>query len=217
VLSKMEPGNPWRSSLVEVEKSASKAAEIANDLAAFSRPEKESKVQMSGNLNQLLQRNVEMFQSAKLDKKVTWSQQLERKLYTAKFDEAKMQQALLKIMENSIEALGPEGRIILQTKNLDLTHPTQDRNAQLAVGSYICAEITDNGCGIEPDVLPRIFEPFFTTKRASKHRGLGLAWVYGIVTNHGGGVASPARARPCASIFRPIRKSSGTTSATRPT
>ncbi len=144
---------------------------------------------MSGNLNQLLQRNVEMFQSAKLDKKVTWSQQLERKLYTAKFDEAKMQQALLKIMENSIEALGPEGRIILQTKNLDLTHPTQDRNAQLAVGSYICAEITDNGCGIEPDVLPRIFEPFFTTKRASKHRGLGLAWVYGIVTNHGGGVA----------------------------
>jgi len=189
VLSKMEPGNPWRTSLVEVEKSASKAAEIANDLAAFSRPEKESKVQMSGNLNQLLQRNVEMFQSAKLDKKITWSQQLERKLYTAKFDEAKMQQALVKIMENAIEALGPEGRIILQTKNLDLTHPTQDRNAQLAVGSYICAEITDNGCGIEPDVLPRIFEPFFTTKRASKHRGLGLAWVYGIVTNHGGGVA----------------------------
>src|SRR5260221_2491736 len=100
-----------------------------------------------------------------------------------------MQQALVKIMENAIEALGPEGRIILQTKNLDLTHPTQDRNAQLAAGSYICAEITDDGCGIEPDVLPRIFEPFFTTKRASKHRGLGLAWGYGIVTNHGGGVA----------------------------
>ncbi len=189
VLSKMEPNNPWRSSLVEVEKSASKAAEIANDLAAFSRTEKESKVQMSGNLNQLLQRNAEMFQSAKLDKKVTWLLQLERKLYTAKFDEAKMQQALVKIMENAIESLGPEGRINLQTKNLDLTHPTQDRNAQLAAGSYICAEITDNGCGIEPDVLPRIFEPFFTTNRGGTHRGLGLAWVYGIVTNHGGGVA----------------------------
>jgi CheY-like chemotaxis protein len=46
----------------------------------------------------------------------------------------------------------------------------------------------DNGRGIEADVLPRIFEPFFTTK-GSNHRGLGLALVYGIITNHGGGVA----------------------------
>jgi two-component system cell cycle sensor histidine kinase/response regulator CckA len=100
-----------------------------------------------------------------------------------------MQQALVKIMENSIEALGPRGHITLQTKNLDLTQPTQDRNAQLAAGAYVCAEIADDGCGIEAEVLPRIFEPFFTTKRGNKHRGLGLAWVYGIVTNHGGGVA----------------------------
>lgn len=189
VLSKMEAGNPWRNSLMEVEKSAARAAEIANDLGAFSRPEKESKTQQSGNLNLLLQRNVEMFQSAKLEKEVAWSLKLERKLYSAKFDEAKMQQALVKIMENAVEALGPRGRVSLLTKNLDLTQPTQDRNAQLAAGSYVCAEITDDGCGIEADLLPRIFEPFFTTKRGGKHRGLGLAWVYGIVTNHGGGVA----------------------------
>lgn len=189
VLSKMEPNNPWRHSLMEVEKSAAKAAEIANDLGAFSRAEKETKVQMSGNLNLLLQRNAEMFQAAKLDKQVTWSLQLERKLYSARFDEAKMQQALVKIIENAIEAPGPRGQITLHTKNLDLTEPTQDRNAQLASGSYICAEISDDGIGIEPDLLPRIFEPFFTTKRGGKHRGLGLAFVYGIVTNHGGGVA----------------------------
>jgi signal transduction histidine kinase/CheY-like chemotaxis protein len=189
VLSKMEPKNPWRHSLMEVEKSAAKAAEIANDLAAFSRQEKEAKSQATGNVNQLIQRNVEMFQSTKLEKEVSWNLQLERKLYMAKFDEAKMQQALVKIMENAIEALGSDGRIILTTKNLELTQPTQDRNAQLAAGIYVCVEITDNGSGIEADVLPRIFEPFFTTKRGSKHRGLGLAWVYGIVTNQGGGVA----------------------------
>ena len=59
---------------------------------------------------------------------------------------------------------------------------------RLAAGTYVCVEIADNGGGIEPEVLPRIFEPFFTTK-GKPHRGLGLALVYGIVTNHGGGVA----------------------------
>ncbi|MDB6122295.1 MAG: putative Histidine kinase [Pedosphaera sp.] len=189
VLSKMEANNPWRKSLVEVEKSAAKAAEIANDLAAFSRQEKEVKVQTAGNVNVLLQRNMELLQNSKLDKEIEWALQLERKLFAAKFDEAKMQQAILKILENAVESLGNRGRISLQSKNLELTQATQDRNAQLAAGAYVCMEITDNGSGIEPEVLPRIFEPFFTTKRGGTHRGLGLAWVYGIVTNHGGGVA----------------------------
>jgi CheY-like chemotaxis protein len=53
----------------------------------------------------------------------------------------------------------------------------------------VCIEIADTGKGIPAEVQGRIFEPFFTTKRDSGHRGLGLAWVYGIVTNHGGSVA----------------------------
>jgi CheY-like chemotaxis protein len=60
---------------------------------------------------------------------------------------------------------------------------------QLAAGSYICVECSDNGCGIQEAILPRIFEPFFTTKQGPAHRGLGLALVYGIITNHKGGVA----------------------------
>ncbi|MDW8308380.1 MAG: response regulator [Verrucomicrobiales bacterium] len=76
----------------------------------------------------------------------------------------------------------------MQTRNVELSEPAQDCTARLAAGLYVCVEIADNGCGIEPDVMPRIFEPFFTTKKGT-HRGLGLAWVYGILTNHGGAVA----------------------------
>ncbi|HTI98185.1 MAG TPA: ATP-binding protein [Dongiaceae bacterium] len=188
VLGQMEPDHKWRQSLMEVEKSAAKAAEIASDLATFSRQDREPRSQNSGNLNLLLQRVTELFQNSAPDRKI-WQLQLARKLYTAKFDEAKLQQVFVKIMENAVQALGPHGRITVQSRNLDLTAPTQDRNVQLAAGSYICAEITDTGCGIESDILPRIFEPFFTTKKAPEHRGLGLAWVYGVVTNHGGGVA----------------------------
>lgn len=189
LLSRLEPDHPWRHSLLEVEKSAAKAAEIASDLGTFSRQEKEVRTQVAGNLNLLLQRTVECFQQNPGPEPVAWTLQLERRLFAAKFDEAKMQQALVKILENALQALRGNGRISVQTRNLELTEPTQDRNTQLAAGAYVCAEITDNGCGIDPDVLPRIFEPFFTTKRGPTHRGLGLAWVYGIVTNHGGGVA----------------------------
>jgi two-component system, cell cycle sensor histidine kinase and response regulator CckA len=190
VLSKMEAGHPWRGSLIEVEKSAAKAAEIANDLGTFSRQEKEVRAQAAGNLNSLLQRSAEFFQQNAGPEAVKWNLQLERKLFAAKFDEAKMQQAFMKILENSLQAFkGGGGRIRIVTRNIELTQPTQDLNVRLATGAYVCAEINDNGCGIEPEVLPRIFEPFFTTKRGGNHRGLGLAWVYGIVTNHGGGVA----------------------------
>jgi two-component system cell cycle sensor histidine kinase/response regulator CckA len=119
---------------------------------------------------------------------VDWKLQLERRIFAAKFDEAKIQQAVVKILENAIESLKADGRISVVTRNVELAEPTQDRNARLAAGAYVCAEVSDSGAGIAPDVLPRIFEPFFTTKKGS-HRGLGLAWVYGIVTNHGGGVA----------------------------
>src|SRR5258706_11002135 len=194
VLSKMESTHPWRGSLMEVEKSAAKAAEIANDLGTFSRQDREVRTQASGNLNVLLQRSVGFFQQNAGPETVDWTLQLDRKLFAAKFDEAKMQQAFMKIIENAIQALREHGRITVRTHNVELTEPTQDRNVQLAAGAYVCVEISDNGCGIEPEVLPRIFEPFFTTKSGANHRGLGLAWVYGIVTNHGGGVAGFNRA-----------------------
>lgn len=61
ILGRMEPTHPWRASLVEVEKSAARAAEIASDLATFSRQEKDPPGQISGNLNQLLQLNRRAF------------------------------------------------------------------------------------------------------------------------------------------------------------
>lgn len=190
LLSKAEAEHPWRRSLLEVEKSAARAAEIANELAQFSRQEKETrKAAPAGNLNLVVGRCVEMFQTTH-GTRFIWKLSLERALFVARFDETKVQQALTKIFENAVEAFGVNGsgQISVQTRNVELTQPTQDRNVQLKAGAYVCAEIADSGSGIEPEALPRIFEPFFTTKRPP-HRGLGLALVYGMITNHGGGVA----------------------------
>jgi signal transduction histidine kinase len=206
LLSKAEPGHPWRVSLMEVEKSAARAAEIANELAVFSRQEKEARRTPPGNLNVLAQRCVDFFRNPP-GAKIAWKVQLERELFGARFDEAKLQQALTKILENAVEAMGGEGQIVVQTRNVVLTEPTQDLNVRLAAGNYVSVEIADSGGGIAPEILPRIFEPFFTTKRAP-HRGLGLALVYGIVANHGGGVAVSSRpgAGASARIYLPAEK-----------
>jgi len=190
VLGQMEPTHKWRFSLAEIEKASEKASEIANDLAVFSLEDKDKRSQVEGNLNVLVRRAVQLFQTGER-KDVVWSQKFEKQVFTAHFDEAKLQQAFVKILENAVEAIATSsqvnGQISVQTRNVDVTDRQQDGSVQLARGAYVCVEITDDGRGIEESALPRIFEPFFTTKEG--HRGLGLAWVYGIVSNHGGGVA----------------------------
>ncbi|MDD5138808.1 MAG: ATP-binding protein [Verrucomicrobiales bacterium] len=208
LLGKAEAGHPWRHSLLEVEKSAARAAEIANDLAVFSRQEKETRRTPPGNLNLVMNRCVDFFRNAQ-GEKIVWKVQPERDLFGARFDEAKVQQALTKVLENSVEAVsaGGNGQITVQSRNVELSEPTQDRNVRLAAGAYICVEIGDNGAGIDPEILPRIFEPFFSTKGGS-HRGLGLALVYGIISNHGGGVAVSSQPGAGASvrIYLPAEK-----------
>jgi two-component system cell cycle sensor histidine kinase/response regulator CckA len=207
LLSKAEAGHPWRHVLMEVEKSAARAAEIAHELQTFSRQEKESRRAPTGNVNLVVNRCVEFFRNA-YGGATAWKPQFEKNLFMARFDEAKLQQALTKILENAVEAVaGGGGQIVVQTRNVELSEPTQDRNLRLSPGAYVCVEISDSGSGIAPDVLPRIFEPFFTTKQ-SPHRGLGLALAYGIVTNHGGGVAVSSEPGKGASvrIYLPAEK-----------
>jgi two-component system cell cycle sensor histidine kinase/response regulator CckA len=187
LLSKAEPGHPWRLSLMEVEKSAARAAEISNELGVFSQQEKEGRRVPPGNVGAVVMRCVDFFKNTH-GEKITWNLNLEKELFASRFDEAKLQQGLTKILENAVEAVNGNGQITVQTRNVELTSPSQDRNVKLTAGTHVCVEVTDNGGGIDPANLPRIFEPFFTTKKPP-HRGLGLALVYGIISNHGGGVA----------------------------
>jgi signal transduction histidine kinase len=194
LLGKAEPDHPWRRSLLEVEKSAARAAEIASELALFSRQEKEARRAPAGNLNAVVARALDAFRGAQ-GKHLAWRVNAERSIFEARYDEAKVQQALTKVLENAVEAFKPNeaGQIVVETRNVELTQATQDRNVRLAAGTYVCVEVSDTGSGINEADLPRVFEPFFTTKQAP-HRGLGLALVYGIVTNHGGGVAISSQA-----------------------
>jgi len=85
----------------------------------------------------------------------------------------KIQQAVMSLLINAIEAMPQGGMIIAK-----LTHE----------GNSCIIRIVDEGTGIGEKDLPHIFEPFYSTKEANKGTGLGLAVVYGIINHHNGHV-----------------------------
>jgi len=103
-------------------------------------------------------------------------------------DPSQLQQVIMNLVLNASEAVADKGgRIRIATSRVELIRgeltdalPSPD----LAGGTYACLEVTDNGCGMTPEVRARIFDPFFTTKFTG--RGLGLAAVLGIVRSHRG-------------------------------
>lgn len=86
-------------------------------------------------------------------------------------DEGQIQQAIIALATNAIDAMPEGGTLIFRS---------------FAEKHRVFVEIQDIGIGIPADDIPKIFEPFFTTKETGKGTGLGLAVCYGIVTEHGG-------------------------------
>lgn len=103
-------------------------------------------------------------------------------------DPGMMDQVLMNLAVNSRDAMPNGGKLIIETSAVQFDELSATQTPQARPGSFACLAITDTGCGIPTEDLPRIFEPFFTTKGVGKGTGLGLAIVYGVVQQHHGWV-----------------------------
>ncbi|HEX7653231.1 MAG TPA: PAS domain S-box protein, partial [Verrucomicrobiae bacterium] len=101
-------------------------------------------------------------------------------------DAGMLDQVLLNLAVNGRDAMRHSGRLMISTREARLTESQNDRPPDVVPGDYVVLAVSDNGCGIPPEILPRIFEPFFTTKEPGKGTGLGLATVFGIIKQHHG-------------------------------
>jgi CheY-like chemotaxis protein len=103
-------------------------------------------------------------------------------------DKGQVVQILMNLVVNARDAMPNGGRLFVQTQRVWLNKPTRNTLLDAPAGAYVALIVKDMGTGMTPAIKAKIFEPFFTTKEVGKGTGLGLAVVYGVVKQLGGGI-----------------------------
>ena len=167
-----------------MEQSAHRMAHLTSQLLAYAGGGKYNAQPMS--LSELVEGSLPLIQHA-LDPDIHVETDLPPDVMNVEADNTQMQMVLSAILTNSNEAIEPPGRIRIFTRNIDIDQGFINDHPGLKPGPYVCLSIEDNGKGMDQETKERIFEPFFTTHFIG--RGLGMASVYGIVTNHDGSIS----------------------------
>jgi signal transduction histidine kinase len=153
----------------KIENASLHAREVIRNLLLFARqtPSQKSPV----NLNDIVQEGIYFF-AARCDKHgVALVHRLEANLPEINADPAQMNQVLVNLVVNALQAMPDGGRLTLQTK--------KGKN-------HVSLIVEDTGFGMAKEVLENLYIPFFTTKDVGQGTGLGLPVVHGIVTSHRG-------------------------------
>jgi PAS domain S-box-containing protein len=125
-------------------------------------------------------------------------------------DRGQFEQVIINLAVNARDAMPTGGRLIIETSTVELL-PQTVNGPTPAPGKRVVLTVTDTGKGMLPEVQAHIFEPFFTTKEQGKGTGLGLATVYGIVTQSDGSISvrsTPGKGTTFTLLFPQVEKQS---------
>jgi PAS domain S-box-containing protein len=185
LLGELPAADPMREDLEQIRQAGTRAAELTNQLLAFSRRQL---LQLRlVNLNDSVTA-VERILRRLIGEDVELRLELAPNLRLTRADPGQVEQVLLNLAVNSRDAMPAGGRITISTSNAEVGEGAAARWGRLEPGAYVTLTVRDTGTGMSPEVQERIFEPFFTTKEQGRGTGLGLSTVYGIVKQVGGDV-----------------------------
>jgi two-component system cell cycle sensor histidine kinase/response regulator CckA len=175
--------HPLHADIREAADAAGRAAALTRQLLAFSR-QQVLEPQVLG-LNAVIAELQKML-TRLIGEDIDVTLDLASDLGSVLADPGQLEQVLVNLAINARDAMPRGGELAIETRNVELSVAQAARHPDAAPGAYVAVALRDTGVGITLDVQARVFEPFFTTKPVGHGTGLGLATVYGIVTQSGG-------------------------------
>jgi len=172
-----------RNGIQQIRAAAERAANLTRQLLAFSRRQVMQARDL--DLNEVVTNLTKMLQRI-IGEDVRLELHLHPTPLMTHADAGMLDQVLMNLAVNARDAMPKGGRLIIETTAREFSAAEAAALLDVKPGHYVGLRVSDTGCGIPPEILPRIFEPFFTTKEPGKGTGLGLATVFGIVKQHGG-------------------------------
>ena len=184
LLAELQPGAIAREYAQETLEAAARAAALTRQLLTFSR--KQVLQPRPVQLNAVVEGTEKLLRRL-LGPDISITVALGTDTGVVVADPTQLDQVLVNLAVNARDAMPNGGSLRIETARVDAT-PADPRWPTLAPGRYAMLAVRDTGTGMDEAVRARIFDPFFTTKEASRGTGLGLATVYGIVTQAGGSI-----------------------------
>jgi len=186
-LLRINKESPGVDNLHKIEEAATRAADLAKQMLAYSG--KGKFVLENINLNLLLEDMLHMLEVS-ISKSAVMRLNLNRDIPSVEADPTQIHQIVMNLVINASEAIGDKSGVISITTGCMVCDSDYLKyvwlDESIEQGTYVYLEVADTGCGMDKETLSRIFDPFFTTKFTG--RGLGMAAVLGIVRGHKGAV-----------------------------
>ncbi|MDI6726616.1 MAG: PAS domain S-box protein [Smithellaceae bacterium] len=182
-LMKLDSSDPLQTHIQEIMKAAKRAADLVRQLLAFARRQtiapraldlNETVAGMLRMLRRLIGEDIDLLWKPGPD------------LWQVNMDPTQLDQILANLTVNARDAITGVGKITIETDNVEFDEAYCQSHAGFIPGQYVLLALSDDGCGMDRDVMAHLFEPFFTTKPLGEGTGLGLATVYGIVKQNEG-------------------------------
>jgi signal transduction histidine kinase/ActR/RegA family two-component response regulator len=171
------------SDLNEIQKAAKRSADITKQLLAFARKQTISPRQL--DLNDTVESMLNMLRRL-IGENIDLAWNPAPHIWSVKIDPSQIDQILANLCVNARDAISGVGKLTIETGRKSFDEAYCNEHPGVIPGDFALLAVSDNGCGMDKEILDNLFEPFFTTKEVGKGTGLGLATIYGIVKQNNG-------------------------------